>query len=313
MNIAKILKYCPKGTKLYSTISGEVILSSVCADAKYPIEVVTCNSCIQKFTEGGHYLENCPDSECVLFPSKTQRDWSKFKLPIKDGDIMMTVDERAFIANGGKNSDNIPCAYCGIDLHHNFTISTGTSGWTASLYIPASEKAKKELFDKMAEAGYRWNADTLKLEKIEPKFEEGDIIELDNVLYLTTGIIKNNKLQTCCLMQGTTINVYEPEFNDGLINIAILATKEKKNKFYSALIRYGYKYDKKQHKLIRQKLKPFDKVLVRDDTKEKWSINLFSYYDEKNKEYPYNCLSGPYRYCIPYESNEYLVGSSINP
>ena len=131
MNIAKILKYCPKGTKLYSTISGEVILSSVCADAKYPIEVVTCNSCIQKFTEGGHYLENCPDSECVLFPSKTQRDWSKFKLPIKDGDIMMTVDERAFIANGGKNSDNIPCAYCGIDLHHNFTISTGTSGWTA--------------------------------------------------------------------------------------------------------------------------------------------------------------------------------------
>ena len=313
MNIAKILKYCPKGTKLYSTISGEVILRSVCADAAYPIEVVTYKSAIQKFTEGGLYFESYPDSECVLFPSKEQRDWSKFKLPIKDGDIMMTVDERAFIANGKKDSDNTPFAYCGIDLYHNLTISTGTSGWTASFYIPASEKAKKELFDKMAGAGYRWNADTLKLEKIIPKFEEGDIIELDNVLYLTTGIIKNNKLQTCCLMQETTINVYEPEFNDGLINIATLTTKEKRNKFYSALVRYGYKYDKKQHKLIKQKLKPFDKVLVRDDTKEKWSINLFSYYDEKNKEYPYNCLSSPYRYCIPYEGNEYLVGSNINP
>ena len=313
MNIAKILKYCPKGTKLYSTISGEVILRSVCADTKYPIEVVTYNSVIQNFTEGGLYWESYPDSECVLFPSKTQRDWSKFKLPIKDGDIMMTVDERAFIANGKKDSDNFPYAYCGINLHHDFTIGTGISGWTSSFYMPASEKAKKELFDKMAEAGYKWNTDILKLEKIESKIEEGTIIKIDNVLYLTTGIIKNNKLQTCCLMYDTTINVYEPEFNDGLINIATLTTKEERDKFYLTLIRYGYKYDKKQRKVIKQKFKPFDKVLVKNNAKEKWSINIFSYYDKEDKNYPYACLNEHYYYCIPYEGNEYLVGSSINP
>lgn len=94
----------------------------------------------------------------------------KNQLPIKDGNIMMTMDKRAFITNGIIDSDGYPCAYCGINLHHDFTICTTIHGWTPSPYIPASEEAKKELFDKMAKAGYKWNAKTLKLEKIEPKY-----------------------------------------------------------------------------------------------------------------------------------------------
>lgn len=39
MNIAEILKYCPKGTKLYSTIFGEVIFKRVSSDKNYPIKV----------------------------------------------------------------------------------------------------------------------------------------------------------------------------------------------------------------------------------------------------------------------------------
>ena len=94
----------------------------------------------------------------------------KNQLPIKDGDIMMTMGKRAFIANGIMDSDGCPCAHCGINLHHDFTIGTTIHGWTSSPYIPASEEAKKELFIKMGIAGYTWNAKTLKLEKIEPKY-----------------------------------------------------------------------------------------------------------------------------------------------
>lgn len=94
----------------------------------------------------------------------------KNQLPIKDGDIMMTMGKRAFIANGIMDSDGCPCAYCGINLHHDFTIGTTIRGWTSSPYIPASEEAKKELFIKMGIAGYTWNAKTLKLEKIEPTY-----------------------------------------------------------------------------------------------------------------------------------------------
>ena len=148
--------------------------------------------------------------------------------------------------------------------------------------------------------------------KLESKFKEEDIIELDNVLYLTTGIIKNNKLQTCCLMIETTINVYEPEFNNNLLNAAILATKEKRNKFYSTLIRYGYKYDKKQHKLVKQEFSPFDKVLVKNDINDEWSINLFSYHNKECRNFPYVCINGHYKYCISYEGNEYLVGKIGN-
>lgn len=60
------------------------------------------------------------------------------------------------------------------------------------------------------------------------------------------------------------------------------------------------------------KLKPFDKVLVRDDLNEKWSINLFSYYDEEVQDFPYVCLSDRYEYCVPYEGNEYFVGKKVN-
>lgn len=314
MNIAEILKCCFIGTKLYSLVDGEVFLEKVESTGHYPIEVVANDGNTRYFTKDGLLFSNRPNGECVLFPSKEQRDWNKFRLPVKKGDIMMIIDGTCpFIATGEWHNDILPKYICGINSIGEFQKSLNEKGWTSMFYIPASKEAKKELFDKIAEAGYKWNTDTLELEKIEPKFEEGDIIELDNVLYLTTGIIKNNKLQTCCLMQETTINVYEPEFNDGLINIAILATKEKRNKFYSALIRYGYRYDKKQHKLIKQKFKPFDKVLVRDNTKEKWSINIFSYLDEEWKEFPYNCLNAHYRYCIPYESNEHLAGSIINP
>ena len=59
-------------------------------------------------------------------------------------------------------------------------------------------------------------------------------------------------------------------------------------------------------------LKPFDKVLVKDSIDEKWKISLFSYYDEEDEDFPYICQNGGYHYCIPYEGNEHLLGTS-NP
>ena len=57
-------------------------------------------------------------------------------------------------------------------------------------------------------------------------------------------------------------------------------------------------------------LKPFDKVLVRDEDDDGnfWKIELFSHYDASS-EYPYYCLSSNYSKCIPYEGNEHLLGT----
>lgn len=302
MNIAEILKYYPKGTKLYSLVDGEVTLEAVESFEQYPIKVSLNDSRVNHYTKDGLLFVNY-DGECVLFPSKKQRDWKKFRLPVKDGDIMMTIDKRAFITNGKINNDGYPCAYCGINSCHDFIIGTTISGWTSSFYIPVSEEAKKELFHKMAEAGYKWNADTLELEKIELKSKEGNVLIKNGSLFLSTGVIINNVLQVYCLCADGTFT------SCGLSPISSLelAPEEYKTYLFSAMTKAGYKYDKKRHKLVKQEFKPFDKVLVKNEANEKWSVNMFSHYYEEDDEYPYVCLSGRYSYCIPYEGNEYLL------
>lgn len=314
MNIAEILKYCPKGTKLYSNIFGEVTFDRIDIDEKYPIIVYKLDCMKTSFTEEGHYTDY-PNSECVLFPSKDQRDWKKFRLPVKRGDIMMTTDKRAFITTGKVDMDGYSSAYCGINIYHTFAIGTTANGWTALFYIPASEEAKKELFNKMEEAGYKWNADTLELKKIEPKFKEGDVV-IDNQdnLCLVSKIRDDGFITiTAAMYTNKALNVFTSNSVDRHIQLVTIASTTDRNKLYSALTRKGYKYDKEQHILVKQEFKPFEKVLVRDDTNKKWSIDLFSYYDEENKNFPYVCMHIHYCYCIPYEGNEYLLGTTDSP
>ena len=82
LNLAKILKDCPKGTKLYSPIYGDVELVKVYIkdDNGCPIEIKIGESSemIVDFMNDGRLLDDFP-GECMLFPSKDQRDWSKFK------------------------------------------------------------------------------------------------------------------------------------------------------------------------------------------------------------------------------------------
>ena len=84
LDLTKILDGCPEGTKLYSTVNGEVIFQKVASfSCDYPITATaynknknsTKNAC---FAKDGTYMLDY-DGECVLFPSKEQRDWSKFE------------------------------------------------------------------------------------------------------------------------------------------------------------------------------------------------------------------------------------------
>lgn len=78
MNVAEILRKCPFGTKLYSPIYGEVVLTKVDYDEKYPITCITKKGFYVFFTSDGMFFCDYSDTECMLFPSKYQRDWSKF-------------------------------------------------------------------------------------------------------------------------------------------------------------------------------------------------------------------------------------------
>ena len=77
IDLTKILKDCPKDTKLYCSLYGEVLFEGIITGkCNHFIEVYVkvLNSLIM-FTYNGRYFSN---GECVLFPSKDQRDWNKF-------------------------------------------------------------------------------------------------------------------------------------------------------------------------------------------------------------------------------------------
>ena len=80
IDLTKILKDCPKGTKLYCSIYGEV--EFVCIDEyeEYPIKVMVNRKFIDAFSRKG-FIRPQYNIKGNLFPSKDQRDWSKFTAP----------------------------------------------------------------------------------------------------------------------------------------------------------------------------------------------------------------------------------------
>lgn len=158
-----------------------------------------------------------------------------------------------FIATGELYNNISPKYICGINSCDEFEISSNEGGWTSDFYIPASEKAKEELFGKMAEAGYKWNTDTLELEKLEPKFKEGDVI-IDNQgsLCLVSKIRDDSSVTiTAALYANKALNVFTSNNVNRCIQLVTITSTTDRNKLYSALTRKGYKYDKEQHKLVK--------------------------------------------------------------
>ena len=81
IDLTKILKNCPKGWKFYSSVWGEVKFNRIDEeDSSYPIVFITKYEGNMSITANGKYYKQF-NGECTLFPSKDQRDWSKFTAP----------------------------------------------------------------------------------------------------------------------------------------------------------------------------------------------------------------------------------------
>ena len=144
-NLVNILKYCPKGTKLYSPIYGEVVLDSVQSKSIYTLAKTNNGATlVVEFNHLGRLYYEFSNSECVLFPSKDQRDWDKFRIPAKKGDIMM-FDDKSAVFMIDAMTDNYVTIIAYVDKYSNFR----TEGQILLNYIPASEDMKKKFFDAM--------------------------------------------------------------------------------------------------------------------------------------------------------------------
>ncbi len=78
LNLVEILKDCPSGTKLYSTVFGEVELVEIKKGYLQPIGLRCLDGDLMYIGVDGRLFPSY-DGECTLFPSRTQRDWAKFE------------------------------------------------------------------------------------------------------------------------------------------------------------------------------------------------------------------------------------------
>ena len=168
INLVNILKHCPEGTKLYSPIYGEVTFIRISIINTILVKATKSNGEITSvdFNRFGRFSGEFSNSECVLFPSKDQRDWDKFRIPAKKGDIMM-FDDKSAVFMIDAMTDNYVTIIAYVDKYSTFR----TGGRMLLNYIPASKDMKKKFFDAMDKAGYTWDGETLKKKKQKSQFK----------------------------------------------------------------------------------------------------------------------------------------------
>ena len=292
LNLVKILKDCPEGTELYSIMYGKVKLKEV-DNTEYPILLETITDYKFRVAQDGRYFSDF-NGECTLFPSKEQRDWSKFKIEnskkeelvspceFNNGDILATnTGLQVFILQKAESDKRGNC-YIGYDFGENMLFTAGS--WRFDRL--ATEEEKQKLFDAIKLNGYKWNAETKTLEKlVEPKFKVGDKI-----------VNSFRKYRGGSGYQGTISEITDDKY------IFIEGS-------YIYINNQG-SWELVQDKFDPKTLQPFDKVLGRNQKSQKWECQLFSNI-RKNSNYPYVCLGYYFKYCIPYNNDtKHLVSTT---
>ena len=293
INIAEILKDCPKGMELDCTdYSGEITFEQVIDSELYPIKIRVKYGneyFTHTLTEYGQVYKT-PYNKCVIFP-KGKTTWEGFQRPFKDGDVVVS-----------KSGCWIGIVKSYNDCDETYNVYVAFEKWDGNyinilvdkkieMYRLATEEEKDKFFKAIQDNGYQWDPETKTLEiLIKPKFKIGDRIrhKLTGNVYEVASFLSN----------GYGSGVYEIGIINELI-VKIIDIKKQDN------------YELLPNKFDITTLKPFDKVLVRDEDGQKWMCDIFSYYDDKNPRYPF-CGVGRSnsKQCIPYEENKHLLGTT---
>lgn len=309
INIANILRNKPINTKLYSPLFGDVYFSYI--NMLNHISVLH-HDIVDYFYNDGRY-KDYDEAELMLFPSKEMRDWSKFAW--KKGNVLVSNDSGTEVIFDKWYDDTYTNFYSkhylnsedenNIKYYEDFLCTTERYSLedkdTAQTYINTIEKR----------LGGKLNFETLKIEKSE--FKDGDVVTImphigDKLIYLFKAE-DDEKYYGHAFLDGNIAIVNEDSYCQKDFCTARSSTEEEKQLF-EALAKKGKAWDAEKKQIVELKpkvlLKPFDKVLCRDDNDTPWKVGLFSHIDGKM----FQCVGSIYRQCIPYEGNEHLLGTT---
>lgn len=302
INIAKILKNKPEGTKLWTDMFGSVTLYVV-TDACDAFQVKHHNKEPWFDEDGKLYKEGV----LCIYPSKSMRDWEKFSW--KRGDVLISDCGFVCIFKEWASDDYTRFNGCYFDGMPNAQTAkySKLDNNTAYGYIRELEKR----------CGGVLNIKTLKIEK--PEFKDGDVLLVkckDSTFIEIFKYSKNNgdlydRASLDTTTQDLDISGKYRICKDEITELR-LATEAEKQQLFSALEKEGKRWDSDKKSIVDLKpkveLKPFDKVLVRDFKDQAWQVSLFSYKDSDS----YYCCNGcAWNQCIPYnEETEHLLGTT---
>lgn len=315
--ILKVLEKVSSDTKLYSTTFGKLELNGIVASADgQKIELVTEDEvCITYFSDGKYRK----GGEITLYPSREMRDWSKFAW--EKGDVL-TNKKGAFCIF--KEFSGYPYTTFTAIFVHIAGVSTSdstvestqewnkASGENAGKYI-------KLINTNLEKENKRLNLKTLEIEK--PKFKDGDILTCPATpsFSSSTFIFKGENADGYAYYAAVASSgwLYINSGNtwcDKHENVRY-ATAEEKTRLFGVLAKECKRWnaEKKVIENIKpeHEFKPFEKVLVRDDKDGRWTPAIFGYKNTKNSEFKYILCGGfCWKYCIPYEGNEHLLGTT---
>lgn len=154
--------------------------------------------------------------------------------------------------------------------------------------------------------------------KKQPEFKDGDILYAEkdeshtDVIFILKTVKGEKRCYACLILHPYMVCNYS---GFGFIGNKTLryATEEEKLQLFDALAKEGKAWDAEKKQIVDLKskideLKPFDKVLVKDNPYGSWEPALFWKKVDVKDLRPYMIIGGKrYRFCEPYEGNECLL------
>lgn len=306
MDLRVYLKNSPTGTKLYSLVSGEVTFKEVRPNA---IVVLDNNHCEQFYHYTGRLWNSGPNGECLLFPSKENRDWDTF-CPFKKGDVIVSSGECIAIFDHMENRSRpdtiVYQALRRYDGSIKVELDTGI-GYVHEARL-ATQKEKDSFFDSLTNAGYSWNG-----KKVIPVFKKGDIIVSEDCVAIIDhigefGNFNDVVYYQCCIDSRGDFTVGIDTGVGRVIDCKYASTHDQE-RILKKLHEQGYVL--KIGTVVKKRFdpktfEPFQKVLVRSSLTNNWRCTFFSHMTGDTAV----CSGDNWYYCIPYKLNEHLRGTS---
>lgn len=321
LNIAAILKDKPVGLKFYSPTFGCVTFNGVHKDKVYFFSKDTNAHSVKqngKMFDGG---------ECIIFPSESMRDWSRFAW--KKGDVLI-MDGYRVVFDKWLNDD-----YTRFNAVHLITSIGGyidkplqnryspiSNFITRNLRKMTDAETKIYMDSLERECGGKLNRETLVVEKPHPEFKDGDIAFADygnrqDVFIVSgkTGLSEGYNSFIALDLRGLTLSMgYRTSFFKKNLCELRPATDEERQRLFDALAKENKKWDAEKKAIVnlpkKSEFKIFQKVLVRNYNGEEWIPGFFFRIHNDGCRYILVC-GEIYKQCIPYNDHtEHLLGTT---